>query len=87
MSEPITIYQLALHRLGIAPGDGAGLTGADFDRADLPIMGGCEICGASVAAYNAAPSKSGYIRCASGCIGDEGYLTVTDANRDIFGDD
>jgi hypothetical protein len=67
----ITLYQAAEALLGRKP-----LTLGDFDEAGVSMLGGCEVCGASVAAYNACPSKSGYIRCASGCIGDRGFLSV-----------
>jgi hypothetical protein len=50
----------------------------------LPILGGCEICEATVAAYNACPSKTGFLRCKNGCIEDEGWETVEEANRAIF---
>lgn len=76
---PVTIMQLAEHRLG-RPAS----TGGDFIEARLPIMGGCEVCGATVAAYNSCPSKSGYIRCANDCIGDDGWEDVVEANRVIF---
>lgn len=79
----VTVMDLARHRLGLAPD--VPMTGADFARAQLPILGGCQVCGASVAAYNSCPSTSGYIRCANGCIGDAGYATVEQANDAIFG--
>lgn len=75
----ITILELASHRLGRDASNGA-----DFAEAELPIMGGCECCGASIAAYNACPSKSGYLRCANGCIGDAGWDDVIEAEAAIF---
>jgi hypothetical protein len=47
-------------------------------------MGGCEGCGASIAAYSAHPSTTGYIRCRD-FIGDLGYATVAEADLAIFG--
>jgi hypothetical protein len=79
MAEPITIQQLATFRIGRD-----AVNGQDFIDAELPMMGGCEICGATVAAYNSCPSTSGYIRCKNGCICDDGYDTVEEANKDIF---
>lgn len=76
---PVTIHELAEHRLG-KTGD---LTGGDYHEAGLQILGGCEICGASLAGYNGYPSKSGYWRCAD-CLGDDGWDEVAQANRDIF---
>jgi hypothetical protein len=68
--EPITIMVAAEHMLGRE-----ARNGADYEQAGLPMMGGCEHCGASIAAYNAYPSTSGYLRCAD-CIGDDGYPTA-----------
>ena len=82
----ITILDLAKHR-GAREGDGGGINGGEFDRVGLPIMGGCEVCGATIAAYNACPSTSGYLRCASGCIGEDGWTDVAEANIAIFGDE
>lgn len=59
-------------------------TGQDFEQARLPMLGGCEVCGASIAAYNAYPSKSGYLRCADD-IGDSGWEVITDAAAGVFG--
>jgi|GEM_PF-3033727 len=73
----VTIQSLAEYRLGRA-----ATTGQDY--AGLPMLGGCEICGATIAPYNAYPSRSGYWRCAQ-CIGDTGWLTVVEANQVVFG--
>ena len=40
----------------------------DIEATGLPFFGGCEICHASIACYNAYPSKSNYLRCRS-CMG------------------
>lgn len=74
----VSILDLAKHRLGRDP-----VTGADFAEAGLAIFGGCEDCGASIAAYNAYPSRTGYWRCED-CIGDLGFATVEEANAAIF---
>ena len=81
-SNPITIYDLAVYRLGLNRPD--SLSGADFEKAGLPILGGCEVCAATVAAYNSCPSETGYIRCLNGCIDDLGFATVEEANQFIF---
>ena len=52
-----------------------------FDDHRLPMLGGCEVCGACIAAYNAAPTRTGYLRCAGfeeepGCTGELGFRTV-----------
>ena len=71
----VTIWQVAEAR-GVQRDASGAVNGAEFARVDLPIIGGCEVCGATVAAFNAAPSTSGYLRCVRGCIGDLGFATV-----------
>lgn len=56
-SIPINICNLANFILGYE-----AVTGEDFEKAGLAIMGGCQQCGASIACYNAYPSKTGYWR-------------------------
>lgn len=80
----ITIRELALYR-GAQPDADGNLNGGEFHRVGLAILGGCEICGATLAAYNACPSKSGYWRCSEGCIGGDGWATAEDADKEIFG--
>lgn len=82
IAEPVTILKLALYRLGL-PDDTSSLNGAQFAEVGLQIMGGCEVCGATLAAYNACPSKSGYWRCLNGCIGNDGWYDVALADREI----
>jgi hypothetical protein len=81
----VTVHELAVHRLRVLGRIGAeepsGLNGADYAAVGLAILGGCERCGASIAAYNACPSRSGYWRCANGCIADEGWASASDADR------
>lgn len=81
----ITILDLAVHR-GAKRDENGGINGGEFDRVGLDIMGGCAGCNASLAAYNAFPSKSGYWYCRS-CICDGGWDDVAQADADIFGDD
>lgn len=75
----VTILEVAKYRLGRDPE-----TGADFAEAGFQIIGGCAVCGASIAAYNACPSRSGYWKCASGCIADDGWEDVQEAHDEIF---
>jgi hypothetical protein len=78
--EPITIYQLAEYRIGREPE-----YGEDFAEALLPMLAGCEICHSSLAAWNAYPTQSGYVRCQH-CIQDLGWYSAEAANTAIFGD-
>jgi len=79
----ITILDLAIYR-GAKPDAQGNYDGAELARVGLPILAGCEVCGATLSAANAAPSMSGYTRCASSCIGGAGWDSAADANRDIF---
>jgi hypothetical protein len=47
----------------------------DFAGAGVEMIGGCQVCGATLGPYNAYPAKSGYWHCAD-CIGDDGFTTV-----------
>jgi hypothetical protein len=68
-----------------AKGDEDGIISmAEFDRVGLPMVGGCAGCGASVAAYNMYPSKSGYV-CCKDCIYEKGFSTVEEFEQ--FHDD
>lgn len=78
----ITVLELAEFR-GAKEEDGC-MSAGEIERVRLPFMGGCACCGATIAAYNACPSRSGYLKCASGCIDDDGWETVEAANIDLF---
>lgn len=58
MSNP-TIYDIAIAR-GARVVDGA-VNGGEFERLGLPMMGGCQVCGATIAAYNSHPARNGYL--------------------------
>ncbi len=79
----ITILELAKFRGAKEDADG-GMNGGEIERVGLPFMGGCACCGACIAAYNASPSKSGYLKCTNECIGDDGFETVEEANLHLF---
>jgi hypothetical protein len=70
---PITI----LDYVKSAVGDKDFYTAEDCLASGVDILGGCQSCHATIAAYNAYPSTSGYWRCAD-CIGDTGFATVAD---------
>jgi len=81
----ITVLELAKFR-GLQEDEDGKVSMTAFDDVGLPMMGGCSVCGATVACYNSCPSKSGFLKCVEGCIGDDGWETVEEANRDIFGE-
>ena len=70
---PITI----LDYVKSVVGDKDFYTAEDCLTSGVDILGGCQGCQATIAAYNAYPSTSGYWRCAN-CIGTEGFATVAD---------
>ena len=70
---PITI----LDYVKSVVGDKDLYTAEDCLASGVDIIGGCQSCGATIAAYNAYPSTSGYWRCAD-CIGEDGFATVAD---------
>lgn len=79
---PITIHELAVER-GIHD-DGTGqFSGQDYEDVGLAILGGCFACSATIAAYNACPSRQGFWFCQD-CIGEYGYESAAEANADIF---
>lgn len=82
-SKAITVLDLAFFRGAKATDDG-GITLGAIEAIGLPFMGGCARCGACIAAYNAAPSRIGYLLCAEGCIGEDGFATVEEANIYLF---
>jgi hypothetical protein len=88
MTSTVTVLDLAKEvfrqNKWLQPEGGVWSMG-DFNKAGLPMMGGCEVCEASIAAYNAYPSKGGYLRCAD-CIGEDGWHSSTKAFHDIFPD-
>ena len=70
---PITILDLAVAK-GAKKIDGS-ISADEFYKVGLDIMGGCLDCGATVAAYNGYPSKSGYWKCGD-CIHDDGFESL-----------
>jgi len=80
---PVTVQELAFHR-GLKTEPDGSYNMAAINAVGLEMLGGCELCAASIAAYNAYPSKSGFWRCRH-CIGDSGWETVEEANAALFG--
>ena len=79
----ITILELAVFRGAKEDADGS-MNATEIERVGLPFMGGCQRCAACIAAYNASPSKTGYLMCSKDCVGDSGYETCDEANRALF---
>lgn len=72
----ITVLDVAVAR-GAKQGADGSINGGEFHRLGLPFFGGCLHCHASIAAYNAYPTKTGYLMCKDCCESSEqGYSTV-----------
>ena len=76
---PITI----LDYVKTVVGDKDTYSAEDFFRNGVGMTGGCQLCAATIACYNAYPSTSGYWRCAD-CIGPDGFTTVADFKAHTF---
>jgi hypothetical protein len=72
---PVTILDCAVARGAKADEESGNFTMGDIEAVWLPFFGGCQVCHASIACFNAYPSKSNYLRCRS-CIGDLGFATT-----------
>lgn len=79
----ITVLALALFR-GAKPETTGSISMGAIEATGLPFMGGCSVCGATVSAANSCPSRSGYLKCERGCIGDDGFETCEQANLALF---
>lgn len=77
---PITILDYVKSKVGEKDSYPAG----DFYAAGVDMLGGCEGCAATIAAYNAYPSTSGYWRCED-CIADNGFATVGEFEASLPG--
>jgi hypothetical protein len=59
-----------------------GINGGEFTRLGLPMIGGCVVCHATIAAYNSYPTTTGYLMCRD-CVTEEvAFTTVEDFDRD-----
>ena len=64
----ITVLDVAKAR-GVQEDSEGCISAAEFERVGLPFMGGCARCGATIAAYNAAPSRVGFLMSQPGPAG------------------
>ncbi len=72
----ITIHDIAVAE-GAKPDATGGMRGDQYVSRGLPLIAGCEVCGAALAPYNAYPSNTGYTRCGE-CLGGNGFDTIAD---------
>ena len=84
----VSVLDLAIFRGATAGPDGA-YNGEELARVGLDILGGCELCGASISADNGYPTISGYWWCRD-CVRTyppAAWEDVAEADRAIFGPD
>lgn len=70
----VSVLDVARAR-GVKEDERGCINAAEFDRVGMPFMGGCQGCHASIAAYNAFPSKTGFLQCRD-CIEGIGFASV-----------
>jgi hypothetical protein len=70
----VTILDCAVAR-GAKPDEDGSFTMGDIESVGLPFFGGCQVCHASIACFNAYPSKTNYLRCRN-CIGELGFAST-----------
>ena len=75
LKSSVTILDCAVARGAKADEESGNFTMGDIEAVGLPFFGGCQLCHASIACYNAYPSKTNYLRCRA-CIGDLGFATT-----------
>lgn len=79
----ITILDLAEFR-GVKEDSNGSISMGQFMDVGLPFMGGCEQCGASCAAYNMCPTKTGNCYCLDCIHPNIAFETAEEANRFCF---
>jgi len=70
----LTILDLA-KSFGAKGDENGNVSAGEIYKAGFDMIGGCQDCGATIAAYNAYPSRTGYWKCGD-CIGEHGFKTV-----------
>lgn len=73
---PVTILDCVVKKFKLDPNQ--PVNGEHFEKAGMPMFGGCAECGESLAAYNMYPTVTGYVMCKS-CVGSQGFYTVEEA--------
>lgn len=73
----ITILDLAKAR-GAQPEPEGTYSAASLAAVGFELLGGCASCGATIAAYNAHPSRTGFWRCGECIDGRLGFASVAE---------
>lgn len=76
----VTIWDVAKSR-GVKEDENGSISGDEFIKVGLPMWGGCCICQASIAAYNAHPGKGGYLICSDCVTPESGFLTTEEFEK------
>lgn len=78
MNNYMTVLDIAI-AMGAKSSVAGSYTAAELNKYGFQLMGGCARCEASIACYNAYPSKVGYWMCKD-CISDDGFETLEQYN-------
>ena len=73
---PLSVLDIAIQQ-GLQPSEDGTYSAEGLLRHGFTMIGGCQCCYATIAVYNAYPSKSGYWMCGD-CISDYGFNTLQD---------
>lgn len=85
-TEAITVLALAKFR-GVKEDERGSINAGQVYDVGLPFFGGCSRCHASIACYNACPSRDGYLKCRDCIDTEDGFATAEEANRFLFPDE
>ena len=55
-----------------------------FEAVGIPMLGGCLLCAATIAAYNAYPTRTGYIMCKSCAEQDASMVFETTEQFELY---
>ncbi|MEE9383202.1 MAG: hypothetical protein V3V08_07295 [Nannocystaceae bacterium] len=71
----ITILDIARAR-GVQDDGNGAINMGEFERVGLPMLGGCQVCGACIAPYNAHPGRNGFLIGSCCAAPEDTYPTV-----------
>lgn len=74
----ITMLEVVAQVLGRDLEIESEFSAGDFEQAGRPMLGGCQSCGATIAAYNMFPTRTGFTSCADCLLDGQGFETVED---------
>lgn len=76
--RPLSVLDIAI-QLGLKADEDGNYSAEGLMRHGFAMIGGCQCCYATIACYNAFPSKNGYWKCRD-CIDVDGFTTLEQYN-------